>query len=525
VASLVHELIDVQATRRPGATALLHREETVDYASLAGGVRDVAATLRHLGLRDDERVAVYLPKQVEAVLALFGAAAAGGVFVPINPLLKPAQVAHILQDCGVRVLVTSADRAALLAPVLGGCGSLAHLLLTDGAAPPLPDTAGLAAHRWQDVVGMGAAAVGVRRIDADMAAILYTSGSTGRPKGVVLSHRNLVAGAESVVAYLGNTADDRVLALLPLSFDYGLSQLTTMFRCGGSAVLLEFLLPCDVTRAVARYAITGIAGVPPLWHLLADADWSPAAARSLRYLTNSGGVMPVATTRRLRSLLPQADIVLMYGLTEAFRSTFLPPGEVDRRPDSIGQAIPNADVRVLRPDGSECDIDEPGELVHRGVHVALGYWGDPALTARRFRPAPLRPPGQPGRETAVWSGDIVRRDADGYLYFVARADDQIKVSGYRVNPAEIEEAASTLEGIELAVAFGVPDPRLGQAIVLVVQSRSLSQEAVLAHCRAQLPQFMLPSRIEVHAELPRNPNGKIDRSGLAAAYRETLAAQ
>jgi acyl-CoA ligase (AMP-forming) (exosortase A-associated) len=364
-----------------------------------------------------------------------------------------------------------------------------------------------------------------RCVDADMAAIMYTSGSTGKPKGVVLSHRNLVAGAHSVAEYLENSPADRILAVLPLSFDYGLSQLTTGFRAGACVVLLNHLLPQDVLRAVRDEAITGLAGVPPLWRQLAGLNW-PADC-TLRYLTNSGGAMPRPTLDALRRALPAARPFLMYGLTEAFRSTYLPPEELARRPDSMGRAIPNAEIMVLRPDGSECAADEPGELVHRGALVGMGYWNDPVNTALRYRVLAPRVAGLTLPEIAVWSGDTVRKDAEGFLYFIGRNDEMIKTSGYRVSPAEIEEVVYARQQVAEAAAFGVPHPALGQAIVVVASVRdgvALTPEELLAACRPELPGYMLPAKIVIWPEsLPRNPNGKIDRKQLSLQFLAVFA--
>ena len=498
---------------------MLFKQDVLSYRALQEALDRVASGLRALGVRRNERVGVYLPKQFETVSAMFGSMAAGGVFVPINPILKPEQVGHILRDCSTRILITSQDRARLLGDTLADCPDLVQVVLTGSGGPESPSEHGVPVCNWQQMLGP-AQAPELQRIDSDMAAILYTSGSTGRPKGVVLSHRNMLAGAESVASYLHNHADDRLLAVLPFSFDYGLSQLTTAFLHGASVVLMDYLLPRDVIRAVARYRVTGLAAVPPLWNQLADLDWPEEAVACLRYITNSGGAMPVATTEQLQRALPHTDIYLMYGLTEAFRSTYLAPDQVASRPESMGKAIPNADIMVVRPDGSECGPDEPGELVHRGALVALGYWGDKEKTEIRFRPAPGQPDGLPNPEIAVWSGDQIRRDADGYLYFIGRNDEMIKTSGYRVSPGEIEEVVFDMPGVQQAVAFGAPHPQLGSGIVLVVQTDSASPDidAVLAHCRVHLPMFMLPGHVEIVAALPRNPNGKIDRKSLATRF-------
>ncbi|MBV5310446.1 acyl-CoA ligase (AMP-forming), exosortase A system-associated [Chromatium okenii] len=517
---LIHELLIHQAQRTPANAALRASGIEWSYQALADAVHNAAAHYLALGLERGERIAVYLEKRPETVIALFAAAAAGGVFVPINPLLKPEQVAHILMDCNVRILVTSAERLTLLQTVLNQCTVLQTVLIVGDKIPVDPPLF----KKWQLFsyslsLENGALKRCHRVIDGDVAAILYTSGSTGRPKGVVLSHRNLVAGAVSVASYLENRADDRILSVLPLSFDYGLSQLTTAFRVGACAVLMNYLLPRDVIRAVIKERITGLAAVPPLWIQLAELEWPAAIGEHLRYFTNSGGAMPSATLANLRAKLPQTKPFLMYGLTEAFRSTYLPPEEIDRRPGSMGQAIPNAEIMVVREDGSPCAAGEPGELVHRGVHVALGYWNDAEKTAERFKPAPGQSAELPLTEIAVWSGDTVTRDADGYLYFVGRRDEMIKTSGYRVSPTEVEEVIYATGLVAEVAALGVAHSVLGQAVVLVVYAPAANADLsaeLLAACQAQLPTFMQPARIIVHAEpLPRNPNGKIDRKRLA----------
>jgi len=510
---LVHELVATSARTMPDRNAVQEAKFSLNYAELHAALSQVADFYLGLGLERSERVAVWLEKRIDNVIALFGTAKAGGVFVPVNPLLKPDQVAHILTDCNVRILVTSPERLELLRDVLGHCRDLRTLVLV-GEKPAVP-LDGVQTVNWADRA-TSSDKPAWRVIDQDMAAILYTSGSTGRPKGVVLSHRNLVAGAESVSQYLGNHAEDRILSVLPLSFDYGLSQLTTAFRVGACAVLMNYLLPRDVIRAVERERITGLAAVPPLWVQLAQLDWPEGVTEHLRYITNSGGHMPRPTLDLLRAKLPQTKPFLMYGLTEAFRSTYLPPEEVDRRPDSMGKAIPNAEILVVREDGTPCAPDEEGELVHRGIHVALGYWNDPEKTAERYKPAPGQLGGLVIPELAVWSGDTVKMDEEGFLYFVGRRDEMIKTSGYRVSPSEVEEVVYATGLVKEVAATGVAHPVLGQAVVLVVHGDGDATERLLLECKQKLPAFMVPAHIQNRAEpLPRNPNGKIDRKRLA----------
>jgi acyl-CoA ligase (AMP-forming) (exosortase A-associated) len=510
----VHHLIDEQARVRGDRPALTYREVTVDYATLAELVHRLAAGLAGLGVARGDRVAVFADKRLETVEAIFAASAAGLVFVPVNPVLKPGQVTHVLADCDVRVLVTTGPRWRQLRAQLGGLPALRHVVLlpdehgsADDARADLVDV-----HRYADLVSGTTAPVQCPAVDLDMAAILYTSGSTGRPKGVVLSHRNLLVGAESVSSYLHNDPDDVILATLPLSFDAGLSQLTTAFAVGAHVVLMNYLLPVDVVRLCARHGVTGLTCVPPLWLQLAALSW-PEEATGLRYFANTGGRMPRHTLDRLRGLFPSAQPYLMYGLTEAFRSTYLGPAEVDRRPDSIGRAIPDAEILVVRPDGALAGPGEEGELVHRGPLVALGYWNDPERTAERFRPVPGAVPTWRQPELAVWSGDTVVADGEGFLRFVGRSDEMIKTSGYRVSPTEVEEAAYATGLVGDVVALGLEDPELGQRIVVVATpaAESLDHGALLAELRRSLPRFMVPSEVRELDVLPRTPNGKFDR--------------
>jgi acyl-CoA ligase (AMP-forming) (exosortase A-associated) len=545
MSQLLFELVLRSAERTPGAPSLTFKSRRLTYDDLAAGIEQFARGLIRLGLARADRVAVYLPKQPEAVIAMFGAARAGCAFVPVNPLLKAEQVGYILRDCNVRALVSSPERAAAIAPALRNCPDLRHLVLVSGphdgptgvaevtGRAPSPNSPQQTSCSWNELVSHGGPIAGHRVIDSDIVSIFYTSGSTGKPKGVVLSHRNMVAGAHSVAQYLENVPSDRLLAVLPFSFDYGFSQLSTAFHTGASVVLMDYLLPRDIIGQVASERITGLAGVPPLWSQLADLEWPAAARDSLRYITNSGGAMPLAVLRKLRASLPATQPFLMYGLTEAFRSTYLPPSEVERRPESMGKAIPNVEVLVVRPDGTPCAPNEPGELVHRGPLVSLGYWNDPQKTAERFRPVPSRDQALVLSEIAVWSGDTVRMDEEGFLYFVGRRDEMIKTSGYRVSPTEVEEVLFATGLVVDAAAVGVPHPTLGQAIAVVavaapgtIASAATENrtEQLLATCRQELPRYMVPHHIEWRESIPRNPNGKYDRPRLASELKNLFTA-
>jgi len=528
--TLLHELISQATARSDGRSALVHDKSSLAYGELQDQLVQFSSGLMALGTQRGERVAIYLEKRFETVIASFGAPAAGAVFVPLNPLLKPEQVCYIIRDCNVRVLITSRERLALLADTLTQCHDLRHVVVLD-SPEPLPTSGPISYSSWSDLLE-APQKPGHRVIDTDVAGILYTSGSTGKPKGVVLSHRNMVAGAKSVASYLDNNADDTLLAALPLSFDAGFSQLTTAFHVGARVVLLNYLLPRDVIKAIERERVTGLTAVPPLYIQLAQLNWPESITDHLRYFANTGGRMPRETLATLRRQLPKTRPFLMYGLTEAFRSTYLPPAEVDRRPDSIGKAIPNAEILVLREDGSPCAPHEPGELVHRGALVGMGYWNDPEKTAERYKPLPVNAPGREAGlvlpEIAVFSGDTVRMDEDGFLYFIGRRDEMMKTSGYRVSPTEVEEILYATRMVGECVAFGVDHDTLGQAIQVIVTppaGNSIDTAALLAECRMRMPAYMVPAGIAVReGPLPRNPNGKIDRKTLSTAWVENNGA-
>jgi acyl-CoA ligase (AMP-forming) (exosortase A-associated) len=521
---LLQDLILDRARTHGSNRALICGDEVLDYTALAEKLHSAARGLIGLGFRPGERVGIYLNKRFEGVITFFAANLAGGVFVPINPVLKAAQVQHILNDCNVAALVTSAAQVPALQDILGECPALRHVITVEGPA----DDAQLPTHveqiTWADLGKLRKADGRFgRRIDNDIASILYTSGSTGKPKGVVLSHRNMVTGAISVASYIGNQPDDVILSALPLSFDAGFSQLTTGFSVGASIVLLDYLLPRDVVKTAARFNVTGLTGVPPLWNQLAKLDWPDDAVESMRYFANTGGAMPTATLIKLRAQMPNAKPFLMYGLTEAFRSTYLPPEQVDNRPTSIGKAIPNAEILVVREDGSICGPGEPGELVHRGALVAMGYWNDPERTKQRFRPVPGQPKELPIEELAVYSGDTVVKDEDGFIYFVGRKDDMIKSSGYRISPTELEEVIYGTGFVIECAALGVPHSELGQAVVIAAYSQTPgddTRDAIILECKRSLPNFMVPAMIVWQDSLPRNPNGKIDRKRLASELQD-----
>jgi acyl-CoA ligase (AMP-forming) (exosortase A-associated) len=517
---LLHHMVRTSAAKFPEKHALVYRDEHVTYADMAARVAGLGRGLRDAGVGRGERVGIYLEPGVPLALSIFGVSQAGGVFVPMNTQLFPDQVAHIATDCQMKALITSTSKLAALGPILGGISSLEFIVVVEEHASEEAEPLHLTVYDFAELSRPTASRCPDVAIDRDLAALLYTSGSTGKPKGVMCTHAQVIAGSSIVSAYLEITADERILAVLPFSFDAGLNQLMTAMQQGATIVLLpKFVFAREIVQALARERITGLAGVPTVWALLAQPSSGLARTSlpSLRYITNTGGRMPKAVLASLREAVPTTKVFLMYGLTEAFRSTYLPPEEADRRPESIGKAIPNTEILVINDDGRPCKPGEVGQLVHRGPTVSLGYWGRPDLTDQVLRPHPLVPAEFGGDERVCYSGDLVTTDEDGFIYYVGRRDTMIKSSGFRISPTEVEEVLFESGRVCAAAVIGIPDDMLGQAVKAFVVAREghdVDAAGLTEFCAAKMPRYMVPSIIEVLPEMPKTPTGKVDYPAL-----------
>lgn len=491
------EMLWTGGTTHGDAPAIIERDRVTSHRALMERAAAIAAVLRQEGLTLDQRVGILLDRGADAAATFFGVAAAGGIAVNINETLRPRQVEYVLDHASASVLITSQE---VLARQPRAIATAARVLLVD------------------QVSGNGDA-VPVPRIGNDVAHIIYTSGSTGLPKGVTISHANIWAGMESVATYTRISGNDRIASLLPFSFDYGLNQLLTTVGRGAALVVERSPLPPAIVETLRTAEVTVLPCVPPLWlQLLATESFRQRPIASLRAMTNTGGRVPLDAVRALRSAQPQAELFLMYGLTEAFRSTYLPPDQVDRRPDSIGKAIPGAEILVVKEDGTRCGPNEPGELVHRGPTVSLGYWKDPEITNRIFRPHPLRPDGAQDLERVVYSGDLVRTDEEGFLYYLGRRDTLIKTMGFRVSPDEVASVLYASGAVVESVVLSEPDEQRGERIVAyVVLKPEASVEQLRAFCGLEMPRYMQPARFEVRDSLPRTSSGKFDPKSLQSS--------
>jgi amino acid adenylation domain-containing protein len=470
--------------------AIVERGMEWSYDWFAGRALAFAETLDAAGVRAGDRVAILLPRGAEGAAAFFGTLARGAAAVFVNDTLRPRQVEHIVAHSGAKVLLASDE-----------------LLIR------LPRSLDIAVETLElgNVPAQGSFALHPR-IEQDIAQIIYTSGSTGLPKGVTLSHGNLWAGTAAVVAYVGVQAEDRIASLLPFSFDYGLNQLFCCVATGASLVVERSPIPQRIIEAVRRQEVTILPAVPPLWlQLLTVTSFTTDPLPALRKMTNTGGRLPVEAVQTLHRCQPQAELFLMYGLTEAFRSTFLQPDRTQHKPDSIGQAIPGAEVVVVDDKLNRCEPGAVGELIHRGPTVALGYWNDPDTTSQVFRPNPLRIEGAPEAERVVFSGDLAYMDSDGDLFFVGRRDKMIKSLGHRVSPDEVAEVLYASGEVLEAIVTAEPDELRGSSIVAqVVLTEGGDRDRLEAFCATELPRYMQPSRIDVRRSLPRTTSGKFD---------------
>ncbi len=521
---LIHHLLRSSARRAPDKEALVHRQRRLSYREVDRCVTGLAHGLREAGAERGDRIGIYLEPSTAQALSIFGVSRADSVYVPINGLLFPDQVTHIANDCHMKGLITTTEKLTALSPVLKDIPSLEFVVLVGDHGPvdvPLPT------HGFDELSALTPpAAWREHAIEKDLAAILYTSGSTGKPKGVMLSHAQVMAGSTIVATYLEITEADRILAVLPFSFDAGMNQLMTAWQQGATLILINFVFAREVTQTLLKERVTGLAGVPTFWSLMAQPGSSlhKQPLPDLRYITNTGGAMPQTVLATLRRHLPGTRVFLMYGLTEAFRSTYLPPEELDRRPTSMGRAIPNTEILVINEDGKPCRPGEIGELVHRGPTVSMGYWGQPELTARVLRPHPFLPPELGDVERVCYSGDFVKMDEGGFLYFVGRRDTMIKSSGFRISPTEVEEVLFKSGLITAAAVIGLPDEVLGQTIKAFVVPRDgeeLAVEKLREFCAANMPRHMVPKAIEMLDEMPKTTSGKVDYPALRR--REGLA--
>jgi len=509
---LLQDYLTDSAARLPDKIALVCQQQRVTYAELDARSNALAHALVARGVQRGDRVMVFADNTVETVVSFWATLKANAVVSIVNPLTKTDKLEYLLNDCRATALISDGHIGRVFAPA---AAKSAHLKTTI-VSGKLEATDGLPGYvSWDDALASGDRSAPPRNvtIDIDLAAIIYTSGSTGEPKGVMLTHRNMLTAATSISTYLENVEDDVILGVLPLAFDYGLYQMIMAFRMGARLVLeRSFAFPSQVLTVMAKEKVTGFPGVPTIFATIAGMkSLAQYDLSSIRYVTNTAAALPVKHILILKELFPQARIYSMYGLTECKRCTYLPPKDLDRKPESVGIAIPNTELWIVDEEGNRVGPNTVGQLVIRGATVMKGYWEKPEATAKKLKPGPL-----PG-EMVLWTGDYCRLDDEGYLYFVGRMDDVIKSRGEKVAPKEVENALMNVTGVREAAVIGVPDELLGHAVkafVVLDPGVDMTEKELIKECQKRLESFMVPKTIVIVPELPKTTTGKIKKTDL-----------
>src|SRR3954470_10665911 len=465
---LLHSFLAESAARSPDAIAVVCDGQRITYRGIDRRSNALAHALVARGVARGDRVVILGDNTLDTAVAFWAALKASAVVSILHPQTRPAKLAYLLHDGRARALIADHRLEPVFADPARSSPHLATVMITGTAADP---RVAAACERLAALPRLTALADAIaeaphhapparRCIDVDLAAIIYTSGSTGEPKGVMLSHRNMVAATASIASYLELARDEVILCVLPLAFDYGLYQMILACAAGARVVLeRSFAFPAEVLRTAAEERVTGFPGVPTMFAtLLGMGSLASYDLSAIRYVTSTAAALPVKHLEQLRRWFPAARIFSMYGLTECKRCTYLPPEDLARKPDSVGIAIPNTELWLVDDHGHRLGPDQVGELVIRGATVMQGYWDKPEATARKLRPGPV-----PG-ERVLYTGDLCRLDADGYLYFVGRTDEVIKSRGEKVPPREVESTLLGISGVREAAVIGVPDELLGSAI-------------------------------------------------------------
>ncbi len=517
---LVQHFLEESARRLPEKVALICGDQRLTYQQINNQANQLASALIDMGIKRQDRVVIFLDNTVESVISLFGILKAGAIFVMLNPTMKSKKLNYILNDSGARTLITNINKSRVVKEAFTDVQALENIIwCQDVPSRIIPqikinNSKFKTSITWASVFENSSSLfLPAFNIDLDLATIIYTSGSTGEPKGVMSAHYNVVAAARSITQYLENVEDDIILDALPLSFDYGLYQVLMAFLFGGTVVLEKsFVYPFKTLELLVKERATGFPIVPTMVAILLEMEnLSKFDFSSLRYITNTAAALPVAYIRKLQALLSHVTIYSMYGLTECKRVSYLPPDQLDRKPESVGIPMPNEEVLIFNKDGQDVETGEVGELIIRGSNVMQGYWNSPEETARTYRPGRYR------GEALLYSGDLFKKDEEGYLYFIARKDDLIKTKGERVSPKEIENVLCEMDGILEAAVIGVPDDIFGQAIkafIVAKDEADLTEKTVMNYCMKNLEPFMVPKYVEFRNSFEKTSSGKIDKKQL-----------
>lgn len=514
---LVQHFLENSAKRMPDKVALICGNERLTYQEINSQSDNLAVHLVDLGIKPQDRVVIFLDNTSEAVISLFGILKAGAVFLMLNPGMKAKKLNYILKDSGAAALIGQTNKFHIIEPAVDDAINLKHIIQVGNKNKFQKEISSkIKNHDWNEILSLPHTSnckPSAATLDCDLATIIYTSGSTGLPKGVMSAHSNMVAAAESITTYLANVEEDIILNTLQLSFDYGLYQVLMAFMFGGTVVLEKsFAYAYKIIERLIEEKVTGFPIVPTILAILLRMDdLSKFDFSSLRYISNTAAALPVSHIQKFQQSFPNIKLYSMYGLTECKRVSYLPPEYLDQKPDSVGIPMPGVEVSIINEEGEEMGPGEIGEIVVRGPNVMKGYWKDPEETAQTFRESPN------GSERVLHTGDLFKKDEDGFLYFVSRKDDLIKTKGERISPKEIENELCQMESVSEAAVIGVSDEILGQAIKVFIVTNpeaELLKADVMRYCQQNLEPFMMPKYVEFRKSLPKLSNGKINKRKL-----------
>ena len=526
---LVQDFLIGSAARLPHKTAIVCGPRRMTFGEIESASNHIAHALMAMGVDRGDRVVVFSGNSIETAVAFWAVLKANAVVSIVNAATKSEKLAFLLNNCQAKVLIADANGIQIVSTACRKAPHLKGILLHGPAtASEMKDLPGCLS--WQSALREIKSRPGIdvppdrTCIDIDLAAIIYTSGSTGEPKGVMLTHRNIMAAAASISAYLEMTELDVVLNVFPFSFDYGLYQMILCSKVGAKLVLeTSFVYPAEVLTKIAEEKVTGFPGVPSVFSLMENMkDISKFDLSSIHFVTNTAAALSMKNIRFLQKTFPTARIYSMYGLTECKRCSYLPPEDLGRKPQSVGIPIPNTEFWVVDEQGRRCGPNEIGILVVRGATVMKGYWGKAEETAEKLRPGPL-----PG-ELVLFTGDLCRLDEEGYLYFVGRTDEIIKTRGEKVAPKEVENVIHDIPGIREVAVTGVDDEVLGQAIkayVVIKEGFKLAEKDIFAYCLSHLENYMVPKYIEITQTLPKTTSGKIKKSALMHPFEDDFSGE
>ena len=513
---LLGEALLKTADKFPDKIAVVSKGVEYTYTQLKESAGELAGYLVSKGIKKGDRVAVYMNNSWHSAVALYGITLSGAVFLMVNPQTKAEKLQYILKDSGSLVLITegrlqrefiSAVKDTAVSEVILSAGTLdlknENITLTNfdeihDSKVTLPEN--------------------INVIPNDLASLIYTSGSTGFPKGVMMTHESMVFASWSLIEYLRMSEDDRIMLVIPLSFDYGLYQLLMSVTVGGTLIIEQsFAFPSAVFKNIEKYQPTVFPAVPTIFSMMIEMNKkSGLNFPGIKKITNTAAALPAKVIPDLKKLFPNALIFKMYGLTECKRVCYLEPELLDEKPSSVGKAIPGTEVFLLSPEGEAVPAGEQGILHVRGPHVMLGYWNNEKLSREMLKPGKLP------YERILCTNDWFRMDEDGFLYFLNRNDDIIKTRGEKVSPVEVENVIYKNKNVKEAAVVGIPDEMTGEAIVAFVTSFSpdLTEKEIQRVCMENLEIFMIPSKVIILENMPKSPNGKIDKKVLTKMAAE-----